>query len=467
MLRKARRYMQIAAFVAALFSVSVAGAQGIRDTLFKRTDALMQQAKDADVELLSPENFKDAQDAYAKAEREAAKGRADKAQKYLDEVNEALNKGVEASGIAKVTFASTLKAREATTVANAAQYEPEMWQKAEAKFGSATRALEKGSVKSAQSKAAEASKLYSDAELAAIKTEILGTARKLLAQADDDRVERYAPITLTRAQALVKEAERALDKDRYLTAGPRLSAADAEYEVKHATYIAGRAKAIDKNDTTSEAVILEWEKALQDVARALGTSIDMSAGYAVASADAINRVNQLRTENEQKTARLNELEIQLGSSELVVEETARLNRQLKEVERQFSPDQAQVLREGNDLIIRLVGLSFPVGQATIQTEYFGLLRQVQRAIQIFEKPDVVVEGHTDSQGSDDNNMRLSLDRANAVREYLNANLRSGVASMTAIGYGETRPIASNETADGRSRNRRIDIVIKNARARAQ
>ncbi len=78
---------------------------------------------------------------------------------------------------------------------------------------------------------------------------------------------------------------------------------------------------------------------------------------------------------------------------------------------------------------------------------------------VFPKSDVRVEGHTDSYGTDEANLKLSEERSEAVRLYLTANMGSGAPKITSVGYGETRPIANNETADGRAKNRRIDIVI--------
>ena len=171
--------------------------------------------------------------------------------------------------------------------------------------------------------------------------------------------------------------------------------------------------------------------------------------------------------NEEMTARINELEVALGSTELVVEETERLERELQQVESLFGADQARVFRERNDMIIRLVGLSFPVGDAVIQTQYYGLLRQVQKAISVYPDSPIIIEGHTDSQGGDEANMQLSQERADAVREYLIANQGLDASRVTAVGYGKTRPIASNESESGRAQNRRIDVVIKDARARAR
>ena len=71
----------------------------------------------------------------------------------------------------------------------------------------------------------------------------------------------------------------------------------------------------------------------------------------------------------------------------------------------------------------------------------------------------MVEGHTDTTGSVELNMRLSQARADAVREYLIANQTLTPDRISAVGYGADRPLASNATAAGRAINRRIDILI--------
>ena len=111
------------------------------------------------------------------------------------------------------------------------------------------------------------------------------------------------------------------------------------------------------------------------------------------------------------------------------------------------------------MIIRLIGLTFDVGKSTIEPQNFAILSKLQQAIRLFPDCAIGIEGHTDSHGGDDMNLRLSQARAEAVRQYLLANMSLSPAKITASGYGEARPIASNETADGRTRNRRIDVVI--------
>ncbi|MEM7433335.1 MAG: OmpA family protein, partial [Pseudomonadota bacterium] len=74
--------------------------------------------------------------------------------------------------------------------------------------------------------------------------------------------------------------------------------------------------------------------------------------------------------------------------------------------------------------------------------------------------ELIIEGHTDSHGGDDSNQALSQQRAESVQKYMINAMRIPTYRLIATGYGETRPVASNETESGRARNRRIDIVIR-------
>jgi OOP family OmpA-OmpF porin len=137
---------------------------------------------------------------------------------------------------------------------------------------------------------------------------------------------------------------------------------------------------------------------------------------------------------------------------------------LRDTEELFSRDQARVLRQGNDVIIRLLGLNFAVGSAKIPEGGSELLAGLKTAIRLFPNAGVTVAGHTDSFGSDSGNFELSKRRAESVRRYLIDNTRVSPSQISAVGYGETKPVASNQTPEGRARNRRIDIVILPDRA---
>ena len=133
--------------------------------------------------------------------------------------------------------------------------------------------------------------------------------------------------------------------------------------------------------------------------------------------------------------------------------------QFNTVQHYFSPDEAEVYKQGGQLVIRLRGIKFPVGQATLSPENYALLGKVQQAILTFGQPEVIVEGHTDSSGSAAMNQELSQQRADAVKTYLVANRTVPENRIKAVGYGPDRPLALNTTAEGRAINRRIDVVI--------
>jgi OOP family OmpA-OmpF porin len=101
---------------------------------------------------------------------------------------------------------------------------------------------------------------------------------------------------------------------------------------------------------------------------------------------------------------------------------------------------------------------FDTNKATIKKVSFALLNEVAQALKDNPKIEVEVQGHTDSQGNDNFNMKLSQNRANSVRAYL---MKQGVdaSRMTAMGYGENVMIADNRTAAGRAQNRRVEFII--------
>ncbi len=105
-------------------------------------------------------------------------------------------------------------------------------------------------------------------------------------------------------------------------------------------------------------------------------------------------------------------------------------------------------------------VQFEVNSAKILEVSHDLLNEVAKVIK--ENPQIKkieVEGHASSEGSDDHNMKLSDRRAKAVMKYLTGQAGIDKAMLSAKGYGETRPIASNDTEDGREKNRRVEFTI--------
>jgi len=101
---------------------------------------------------------------------------------------------------------------------------------------------------------------------------------------------------------------------------------------------------------------------------------------------------------------------------------------------------------------------FDFGRADLRSQVQSDLRQLAGSLQSYPDHDAVVVGHTDNVGSDGFNQGLSERRANAVANFLTANGVS-MSRMRTVGMGESQPIASNETSEGRQLNRRVEVAI--------
>ena len=105
-------------------------------------------------------------------------------------------------------------------------------------------------------------------------------------------------------------------------------------------------------------------------------------------------------------------------------------------------------------------MNFETGKAELTPESQTILDGVAESLVANDSIKVQVGGHTDNTGSAAVNKRLSAARANSVREYL---VSKGVAAdrLTAVGFGPTKPVASNRTAAGRAQNRRVELTRLN------
>ena len=110
------------------------------------------------------------------------------------------------------------------------------------------------------------------------------------------------------------------------------------------------------------------------------------------------------------------------------------------------------------LIVSMPDVLFDFNQSTLRSGAREKLAQVAGVLLAYPDLQVAVEGHTDNVGSDDYNQRLSERRAEAVRGYLT---QQGLAesAIAARGFGESRPVVSNDAAAGRQQNRRVELVV--------
>lgn len=121
---------------------------------------------------------------------------------------------------------------------------------------------------------------------------------------------------------------------------------------------------------------------------------------------------------------------------------------------------AHVQEEERGLVVTLMGSTlFREGEAELLPGARARLDQMGSALMDAESRPIIIEGHTDSQGTHASNKALSQRRADAVKSYLMSRGYDGSA-IEAVGVGQDRPIAGNDTADGRANNLRVEIVVK-------
>lgn len=136
-----------------------------------------------------------------------------------------------------------------------------------------------------------------------------------------------------------------------------------------------------------------------------------------------------------------------------------MDKQEREIRERTAGTDVEVIRRGDDLILSMPsGITFATDSSSIQPHFRPTLDKVADVLDRYNQTYVDVYGHTDSTGSDAYNQSLSERRADSVAQYL---VSRGVESarLEALGYGETQPIASNDTIEGRGQNRRVEIKV--------
>jgi outer membrane protein OmpA-like peptidoglycan-associated protein len=207
---------------------------------------------------------------------------------------------------------------------------------------------------------------------------------------------------------------------------------------------------------TTQQTAAEREKAAAQVAKLRGDLMkaraDADAAAQAAQAER-ERLAEQRRVSEARAAELARLQLQ----------QEQLRKQQAEAQKKLSAtlaELADVRQEARGLIISLPGsIYFDFDKAEVRAEMQGRLMEIAKALSTVDRGTLLIEGHTDSDGPSDYNLRLSELRAEAVRRIV---VNAGVAGdrVRAIGYGEVRPRVPNTTAAAKAQNRRVEIVIE-------
>jgi len=273
-----------------------------------------------------------------------------------------------------------------------------------------------------------------------LEREASAESARAAAQSEAARVTREAEAARARAQA---ESER-LTREKDAQAASAQAEADQlkrENDARLAAAVIDADRLKQENEARAAAAKVEADR----------TKLENDARVAAAVAEA----ERLKRENEAQKA----------SSEAALDAAAKQKAQLEtekaelrvELLRQFNAI-LQTRDTARGLIVNMSDVLFDTGKFSLRPLAREKLAKVAGIVSGHPGLKLDVEGHTDSVGGDAYNQKLSEQRGDAVREYL-TNQGMALTSVTSKGFGKTQPVASNDTAQGRQENRRVEIVI--------
>jgi outer membrane protein OmpA-like peptidoglycan-associated protein len=310
-------------------------------------------------------------------------------------------------------------------------------------------------------------------------------ARNAVRIARNASAEKYAAASLSKAAQQLQAAE-----DAYRQKRNRKSVEDAAREAIQ-TAEESRVIAVQaKQEEEAQARIASEKRAAEEreaKARADAASeskrrleADQARAQAVAAQAEAERLQQEAQKSAAEAAAAKEEAEKARAAALVEQQAAVEQRQAAEADAEKARQaaakaesekadlRAQLLGQLNSilqtrdsargLIVNMSDVLFDTGSSTLKAGAREKLAKISGILLAHPGLTLQIEGHTDSVGSDEFNQQLSERRSDSVRDFL---AEQGVApsSMTAHGFGKTQPVASNDTAEGRQRNRRVELVV--------
>ncbi len=463
-----------------------------------RLEVALNAAKVEGAELLAPIGYRMTEQAFeasfnaAKDNNDAVvKSSTNAGFKQLDKLNNDL---VTSRGL----LAEVIKVRDRAYQAGADHLGDSAISDLDADFKQTAALIEQGNLEQAKKNRPELIAAYSTQELIALKRGTVDGVRAALQEARKHDVDDYAPMTLGHAVEEINLALSILDADRTQVDKASLHAEKARWLIQRSESVAETIRDFNRRDLSMEEVVL-WHQAKlaminepfggqlpfnesnenavltlrtnimttmteRDVARTDLTRTEDALKARLAASE--SKVSALMSVNQEEMENLrSQFEEDLAKSELarkaLEEKEQSEQRKFEKIHDMFTPTEASVSRQRKNVLISAHGFKFFSGQSEIEAENFPLMNKIINAVRIFPEGHIEVSGHTDATGDDSTNQVLSRLRAEKVVKFLIevGSIQPGFISFR--GYGKTRPVASNDTREGRAENRRVEIRIIN------
>lgn len=297
-------------------------------------------------------------------------------------------------------------------------------------------------------------KQYLEVETLATQFKHLNEFQIIINNALIDEADILAPKTLELAKADLKNAQSQIRQNLRKPKLYRYSVQNANKSSKLLKDVIAQLTGVAKG--SSEAVALKLVHQERKLGK-LSDRVGVLNKQLIRSNSKLNQTKKNLEYNKNKFGKITQ-NYKLQKSEML-SSSARVKFQnaLDNVRENFSPKDVSVYHQGNKLIFRLGQIGFKRGSDVIPTKSMNMLFKLTDIIEEIDPDQVHIQGHTDSTGNKKTNLELSAKRARSIARYF---VLSGLqVPMDSHGYGETRPIDSNKTYQGRANNRRIDIIV--------
>ncbi|MBW2739677.1 MAG: OmpA family protein [Deltaproteobacteria bacterium] len=440
-------------------------------------------AEENGIDVFAPKGFLEAKGLYTEAFQMAGDGKSDQPVHLANKGLSALTKAKTDAKRAQEIMWEVIDIRHRARKSGVPELFRKEYKATEKKLAEANRLIEEGNITKAKNLRPSLINSYNEMEIDALKKGVVSLAKASVQQARAKDADDHAPATYRKAETELNMAISILETDRTQTEKANAHAKLATEMANRAAEITELARTFKRRKYSMEDMILWYQNQLFEINKPLSSELDFEQPNHIAVRSLHDTIAELVESRKdfariagEKQKRIHELETELKGVHNKYEhelsnqatrqmETDRIKRETDErfrhVQSLFTPEEAEVYRKGDNVLIKAQGFYFSSGDAEIKTINFPLMNKLINAIREFPGSRIEVSGHTDATGSAEKNLLLSKNRAKNVAGFLINVGHVKRTDITVNGYGETRPVASNDTEQGRTQNRRIELLIVN------
>jgi outer membrane protein OmpA-like peptidoglycan-associated protein len=455
-----RRFFLSILFVAAVQGCAT-GPKLTQEQILDQYDqvaALDRELRDAaaqGVDNLAPDGYNAAEEQLQKAIAEAKADRGANANAAAAKGLQSLKRANEQADVSRDLLREVLSARDKAMQAGARSIFPERSADLDEEFRKVANLVERNRLEDAKERRPRLIAGYEQLELAALKEGTVEAAQAALKEAKEKDAEKFAPKTFKLAKEEMDLAMSVLEADRTRTEKANAHAKRAKYLAEQSAAVTELIKDFERRDFTHEDAVLWYQSQLAEAASPLDEKLpfnEPNRNVVLSLQQSIRDLMKQRDETAEQRSRY-EQELSL---------TAEQRAAIDKVQSLFTQSEANVYQQRENVLISAHGFRFPSGGSKIEADNFGLMNKIIQAVKTFPEAQIEISGHTDSTGSPAKNKQLSQQRAENVARFLIEVGGISPSRIMATGYGSERPVASNETAEGRAANRRVEILINNS-----